>query len=1014
MVSTSRFAEITEARYGVQTAATNPVTIQDCDFDGNDLAGVRVTAGTPLIEGGRITGSINGVQVASGSPTVRDMVIHDTTSDGVYVTTTGSVVVTLDQLTIDSVSGSGVLLTTFFGSPQVVLTNSIVTNASNYGVRRTNNGSITVSSSLVWGNNTANTSGTSGSILVANPLYSNPPTDYALTSNSPARFQAIGGGDLGALPFDGTPTPDLLGTLWTDTTLAAGVHTVPGDLTVAPGVTLTINPGATLEAATNDQMEANLDTNRVELRVEGTIFALGTPTTPVVFESAGTTAGSWYGINLLSTANTSTLQNAQVTEANYGLRTQASANNAITDVDFFGNETAGIRVQAGSPTITGGSIRDGLFGVEVVNSGSPSISDVTIVGTTNYGIYVTATSGTSTVDHATIHDCGVGVLMSTFSGSPSLTMTNSIVTGNGSYGLRRSNNGSVTVSDSLVWDNSPNTSGVTAFGNQAENPLYVSAPTDFALTEYSPARFAASDGTDLGANPYAGASTVGLRGTLWGGTVLDAPGSPYTVTGDLRVPSGTTLTIEAGVEVRFETTDTMQGNQSASQIELIVQGDLDVAGTLFEPVTFQSTGTATNSWYGVRLRPASTATMTNLEISEAEIAITSDTSGAVALDRVRVSHGSGAGLLVPSGTPVVDTLFATDVQYGVNLTGSGSITLTNGVIWDTTNSRRLQVSSTSSCECVDHPLHDHPFSANGSGVLLTRPSSGFPTAHGDSEQHVVTSNLSLGSSAGERTARIVGVGTATRGTTAAVELLGHVVTGAWATCRSNPFYVDASLGNFRLGATSPAHRRGDRQPTHPPSTRRASLEARRRQRHSAVPSSTSAPTSTVRSWPASTVSPSGTVVLDEIGTSDDAQRGSGGRSRSPTSPSLVSVDDSSEATVSPGNPAASPRPTGTYRRPFTVTGLDDDLDDGRPIAWTVTLDACRAVSTSSTRCSPPSCPSPGTTIDDDAVGFAVVGANLVDDRARAAADSFTDRSRPPSRPPTCGSTSPAPTSTRVS
>jgi hypothetical protein len=64
-----------------------------------------------------------------------------------------------------------------------------------------------------------------------------------------------------------------------------------------------------------------------------------------------------------------------------------------------------------------------------------------------------------------------------------------------------------------------------------------------------------------------------LSGTLAGNTTLAAAGSPYTISSDLIVPSGVTLTVQPGVTIRM-----------ATRRNIRVQGVLNVAGTAAQPV----------------------------------------------------------------------------------------------------------------------------------------------------------------------------------------------------------------------------------------------------------------------------------------------------------------------------------------------------------------------------------------------------------------------------------------------
>lgn len=97
------------------------------------------------------------------------------------------------------------------------------------------------------------------------------------------------------------------------------------------------------------------------------------------------------------------------------------------------------------------------------------------------------------------------------------------------------------------------------------------------------------------APPAAGASRP--QGTIVGGvissdTTWNLAGSPYTVTSDVKVEPGAILTVEAGVEVRFN-----------NNLSLLVQGGLWAVGTSSQPVTFTSSSAtpAAGDWEGIFL-----------------------------------------------------------------------------------------------------------------------------------------------------------------------------------------------------------------------------------------------------------------------------------------------------------------------------------------------------------------------------------------------------------------------------
>ena len=96
--------------------------------------------------------------------------------------------------------------------------------------------------------------------------------------------------------------------------------------------------------------------------------------------------------------------------------------------------------------------------------------------------------------------------------------------------------------------------------------------------------------------------TVINGGTLAGNTTWNPAGSPYLLTGDVTVPLGSVLTIDAGTEVRFTPlSDDLSSGEDNNRIELRVEGRLEVKGTATDSVFFKSNGQvpASGDWYGI-------------------------------------------------------------------------------------------------------------------------------------------------------------------------------------------------------------------------------------------------------------------------------------------------------------------------------------------------------------------------------------------------------------------------------
>ena len=197
-------------------------------------------------------------------------------------------------------------------------------------------------------------------------------------------------------------------------------------------------------------------------------------------ESVGSSTTSWYGLHLLDTANTGVVQHAHIEEATYGIRTAASAINPIRDVRLERNGTAGIYATAGQPLVERASITGASYGVWITGDTSPDIDDTLIYDTSSIGVYVNTTGSPAVdLDNVTVHSANsTGIYVSPSSGSPSVTVTNSVVTQNNGYGVRKLGSGTTTVSYSDVWDNSSGSfSGVVqGSGILSENPLYADPP----------------------------------------------------------------------------------------------------------------------------------------------------------------------------------------------------------------------------------------------------------------------------------------------------------------------------------------------------------------------------------------------------------------------------------------------------------------------------------------------------------------------------------------------------------
>ncbi|HHE74905.1 MAG TPA: right-handed parallel beta-helix repeat-containing protein, partial [Desulfobacteraceae bacterium] len=343
-------------------------------------------------------------------------------------------------------------------------------------------------------------------------------------------------------------------------------HIVTGDVTVEAGAVLTINSG----------VQVKFDSG-FSLIVEGTLNASGTKSSQVLFTSnqSSPAIGDWNGIRFKDNS-AGTLGNCVIEYAGIGIHLNGD----------------------GTPLITGCTVRRNNRGIEVYNFyGTPQsvVSRCSFYGNTEYNYYVYSYgSWNTTTLNARNNYWGV---------------INPQIINQRIYDYI--DDGSMAVVDySSFLDSDMNVVDVsTLLESQEEIPdvdladLIAALQISVSLTPSLMPQIDPDEDGKVGLPEaiYVAQVLAGLRflppmreyflsGIIFEDTTLDLEGSPYTITKNVRVLPGVTLTIEPGVKIEFE------GNYS-----LWVDGRIDANGTEATPITFTSarSNPSPGNWQGI-------------------------------------------------------------------------------------------------------------------------------------------------------------------------------------------------------------------------------------------------------------------------------------------------------------------------------------------------------------------------------------------------------------------------------
>ncbi|MEX2963694.1 FlgD immunoglobulin-like domain containing protein [Microbulbifer sp. TYP-18] len=407
-----------------------------------------------------------------------------------------------------------------------------------------------------------------------------------------------------------------------------------GNLTIAEGATLWLQPGTRVDIAAD-----------YKLLVQGELVVAGDEASPVVLkptaaacDGTNTWRQDWRGIEVLAAAS-ATIEYAEIHCASKGVHFNGG-DGAIRHTRLLNNHAAVEMIATSpetaiAPELLANEIRGGFYGISVQRNSAPLISGGNEITGNYYGLYVTGYFNQAQ--------------------NPVPVVTGNSIDANTGYNYYASSFGNAALT---VLDATDNWWGTT-------NPAQIAAkiydwsdsPTSAPVVNYS----GYLDGV-AGEPVYSGEF---LNGPIAADTTLSA--GEYQIQGNVTIAQGTTLTIDPATQLNI-----------AVNAKLQVQGALLIAGSGESPVVFKPTAAAcdgTNTqrqdWRGIEVLAAASATIEYAEIHCASKGVHfNGGDGAIRHTRLLNNHAAVEMIATSPETAIAPELLANEIRggfYGISV-----------------------------------------------------------------------------------------------------------------------------------------------------------------------------------------------------------------------------------------------------------------------------------------------------------------------------------------------------------